>query len=371
MSEKLIKTGLIAVITVVMVMLITGSNLMTGGAALVQADSPDTAMTENAARLAFQRRATPTPAARQLSSSGGVILLNPFIGPATSPVTVYGQGWRSGDQLILYLLDNNGTEYAVASTVADSSGEFSANFFVPSYWANEAFVTVVARALNRESSAQAFYTITDAVPQQPKPKPQQPTATPISRNPQGVVVAGRLNVRTGPGLQHPRLTQLDYGQTVAISGKNGGWWRINYPTAFGDYGWVSGSFVRASNVANVPFIQAPLIFLPSPTPRPVFVTATPRPVYQCNPGQWSGCGGANCPAGHVSQCGENGQWGQCVWDPGHCSDDDDDDNGYYDDDDDDDSYDDDDDDSNDDDNDDDGYNASPNPPSPPQRPPRR
>lgn len=363
MSEKFMKAGFMTVITLVMVMLITGSNLMMGQATPVQADSPDTTMTENSAMLAFQRRATPTPVARQLSSSGGVILLNPFIGPATSPVTVYGQGWRAGDQLIVYLLDNNGTEYAVASTVADSSGEFSVNFFVPSYWANEAFVTVVARALNRESSAQAFYTITDAVPQPSKPQPQ-PTATPVSRNPQGVVVAGRLNVRTGPGLQHPRIAQLDYGQAVPISGKNGGWWRINYPTAFGDYGWVSGSFLRASNVDNVPFIQAPLILLPTATPRPFFATATPRPVYpvyQCNPGQWSGCGGANCPAGHVSQCGENGQWGQCVWDPGHCSDDDDDDNGYYDDDDDDDS----------DDDDDDGYNASPNPPSPPQRPPRR
>ncbi len=51
-------------------------------------------------------------------------------------------------------------------------------------------------------------------------------------------------------------------------------------------------------------------------------TPTPPPVSLCNPGEWTGCGGRppeiSCPWDYVSECGLDGQWGACQWDPKTC-----------------------------------------------------
>jgi hypothetical protein len=43
---------------------------------------------------------------------------------------------------------------------------------------------------------------------------------------------------------------------------------------------------------------------------------------QCNPGEWTTCGGRPpeivCPPEYVAQCGPDGQWGGCQWDPATC-----------------------------------------------------
>lgn len=236
-----------------------------------------------------------------------VILLNPFAGPSSSPITVTGQNWPAGELVVIYLLVQ-GQEYAVASAIAGSEGSFQASFFIPLSLTKENFVTVLARATTSVRQAKALYTITDNAPvSAPTPKPASP---------QGIVTIPALNVRAGPGVNYPVLGQLTASQVVDISGVNGDWYRISFLSAPGDYGWVNKTYLSSKNTENVPFIQAPPP--PSPTPVPT-ATPVPPPAFQCNPGQWSGCGGASCQPEYVSQCGADGQWQQCVWDPGSCS----------------------------------------------------
>lgn len=236
-----------------------------------------------------------------------VILLDPFAGPSSSPITVTGQNWPAGELVVIYLLVQ-GQEYAIASAVAGSDGSFQASFFIPLSLTEENFVTVLARTAESDRQAQALYTITDNTPvSAPTPEPSSP---------QGTVTAQSLNVRAGPGTNYPVLGQLTAGQVVDISGVNGDWYRISFLSALGDYGWVNKIYLSSKNTENLPFIQSP----PPPAPTPVpTATPVPPPAFQCNPGQWSGCGGASCQPEYVSQCGADGQWQQCVWDPGSCS----------------------------------------------------
>ena len=331
------------------------------GISLIFGSSPPSSLALQQATATSTRTATPsTPEADSGQSTtasqrqrGPVILLNPFAGPSASPVTVTGQNWPPGQRLIVYLVVD-GQEFAVASAVPDAQGAFTVSFFIPPSLADEQTLTVLARTLDDEVSALAFYNVSDASP--------EPVPTPAPAEPQGVVTANRLNVRSGPGTVYPVVGQVELGQTVDINGTNVGWWRINYLHSLGDFGWVSGTFINAENTEDVPLVQAPP--RPPPTPTPVPTPTPQQPTYQCNPGQWSGCNPSFCPREHVSQCQANGTWGQCLWDPGTCSDyiigggggDDDDDDDDNDNDDDDDNNDNDDDDDNNDNDDDDDNN---------------
>jgi hypothetical protein len=64
----------------------------------------------------------------------------------------------------------------------------------------------------------------------------------------------------------------------------------------------------------------------APTATPTLAptnTPLPAPAPQCNPGEWSECGGQPpevvCDAQYVSQCQADGTWGPCQWDPGRCA----------------------------------------------------
>jgi uncharacterized protein YraI len=236
-----------------------------------------------------------------------VIILNPFAGSSSSPVTANGRNWTSGELVVINVVVG-GQEYAVASAVASADGSFQASFFIPLSLINEPFVTVLAREISTGATATALYTITGNTP--------VPAPTPAPAAPQGVVTAPSLNVRSGPGTNYPVVGRLSSGQVIDISGVNGDWYRISFLSFWGDYGWVSRTYISAKNVEDVPFIQAPPPPSPTPVPTP---TPVPPPAFECNPGQWSGCGGASCLPEYVSQCGSDGKWQQCVWDPGHCS----------------------------------------------------
>ncbi|NJN92993.1 MAG: SH3 domain-containing protein [Anaerolineales bacterium] len=236
----------------------------------------------------------------------GVILLNPFAGPSSSPITANGQNWPGGELVVIYL-SVGGEEYAVASAVAGTDGSFQASFFIPLSQTDENFVTVLARAASG-TQAQALYTITDNAPA------SVPTPEPAS--PQGVITAQVLNVRSGPGTNYPVLGRLTGGQVVDISGLNGDWYRVSFLNTSGDYGWVNKIYLSSKNTGDLPLFRLP------PRPRQHLCRPpppVPPPAFACNPGQWSGCGGASCQAEYVSQCGGDGQWQQCVWDPGSCS----------------------------------------------------
>ncbi|MCB0211021.1 MAG: SH3 domain-containing protein [Anaerolineae bacterium] len=275
---------------------------------------------------------TQTPVALVTPSSGAVVLLNPFSGPSDSPITVMGQRWKPDSRVIVYL-PYQGQEFAVASTLVTPDGSFTVSFFLPLFLTDQALVPIIARTIKDNETAQAFYTIREAI--------IAPTATALLSAPGGVVTTNSLNVRSGPGIEYGTVGLIQRGQDVTITGRSGGWWRIAYPHSGGSSGWVSAFFIDAQNVEAVPFIGGPPTSVPTPSN-----TAIPAPTqasYQCSPGQWSGCGGASCPAAHVAQCGSDGQWGQCVWDPGYCfhstddDDNEDEDNSDDDDDDDDDS----------------------------------
>ena len=190
-----------------------------------------------------------------LSSGRGIILLNPFIGPSASPVTVNGQRWQPGERVIIYIVDGD-QEYAIGSTLVQSDGTFSLSFFVPALFTDQRTVTIIARTLDSEESAQALYAFTDIDP--------EPTPTLSQRSAQGEVNVDRLNVRTGPGINYPRVGSVELGEVVEIEGVNDDWWRITYPSSRGDYGWVSGAFIDAINAGEVPFFPAP----PPPHPPP-------------------------------------------------------------------------------------------------------
>jgi hypothetical protein len=253
-----------------------------------------------------------------------IILLTPFSGSEGTPVTVSGQGWVAGDQVIVYLVAE-GQEFALANSMADESGQFVVSFLTPSNWTDNNVFTIVARTVSGDVEAQSlFIYVEEGVPGN---APQAVVTTPG-----GVVTTDRLNVRSGPGSEYPAIGKVSLNQEVEISGKNNGWWRISYLYAAGDYGWVFGLYIDADDIENVPFIETAA---PAPTPTATQApTPTPQPAYQCNPGQWSGCSPSFCPAEYVSQCGDDGTWGECVWDPGSCStyssddDDDDDDNDH-------------------------------------------
>jgi hypothetical protein len=76
-----------------------------------------------------------------------------------------------------------------------------------------------------------------------------------------------LNFRTGPGTNYNVITTLSQGQIIPVTGRLGdnSWYQLN----FGNFGWVSSSFVSlyGSLCVNVPIIAPP----PPPTPN---VTAT-------------------------------------------------------------------------------------------------
>lgn len=81
----------------------------------------------------------------------------------------------------------------------------------------------------------------------PAPAPAAPepvAATPVGQEPSGSYrVAHRLNLRTGPGTQHERLSTLPREAVVQFVGpREGDWWRLRAPN--GQEGWASSLWLR-------------------------------------------------------------------------------------------------------------------------------
>lgn len=92
------------------------------------------------------------------------------------------------------------------------------------------------------STAQAATMTVAAVPVAVRavvPQASKPTAARTTAN---------LNLRSGPGTKHRRITTLKKGTTVAPTGKKSGvWWQIK---AAGKTGWVSSRYLKAVPVAK-------------------------------------------------------------------------------------------------------------------------
>ncbi len=115
-------------------------------------------------------------------------------------------------------------------------------------------------------------------PGPPTPTPL-PTATPLP--PVFVVTKEKANVRQGPGVVYPVVTQLEAGTKVTVVGRNqaGDWWKICCVN--GADVWISDALVQVegplwtvAEVVDIPPTPVPPPTVgPSPTPAPTATTA--------------------------------------------------------------------------------------------------
>ena len=93
--------------------------------------------------------------------------------------------------------------------------------------------------------------------------PAAPPAAAQEPNPTGTVSASTLNVRSGPGASHNKVTALSSGTQVEILETLDGWYRIS---ANGKTGYVSAQYVTLSQTEQV--TDAPAVSQPEPEPTP-------------------------------------------------------------------------------------------------------
>lgn len=86
--------------------------------------------------------------------------------------------------------------------------------------------------------------------------------------PTGVVITGRLNVRTGPGVSYTVVTRVDEGQTVTLLARNTAATWVKVRLADAVEGWVNASYLKAS----VPLADLPVNTSTSPAPTPTPAT---------------------------------------------------------------------------------------------------
>ncbi|MEM7345318.1 MAG: SH3 domain-containing protein [Chloroflexota bacterium] len=96
------------------------------------------------------------------------------------------------------------------------------------------------------------------------------TSTPVVAS---VTIDVNLNVRSGPGVNFPRVGALTPNDQIKIIGRNAdsSWWQINYPSDSEAVAWISAGFGVAVNTDQVVLVDIPA------TPTPAAPTATPVP----------------------------------------------------------------------------------------------
>jgi uncharacterized protein YraI len=114
----------------------------------------------------------------------------------------------------------------------------------------------------------------------PEASPAEATVEPTPEPAQlaQVQALSPMNVRAGPGTNHPIIGALQAGNSAAILAKNnsGDWWQINLPD--GASGWIYAALVETvgdtTDVSVAQAIPTPPPATPTPLPQP---TATPAP----------------------------------------------------------------------------------------------
>ena len=106
--------------------------------------------------------------------------LNPVLTSAGSMVTVYGQGWSAGSQVLIYLPGAESPSYAISSATVDTSGSFTVDFIFPADLpgSGQGTVQVLAQTQNGGASAQAFLTVVNNTPTPAPITPARPTRLP-------------------------------------------------------------------------------------------------------------------------------------------------------------------------------------------------
>ena len=103
----------------------------------------------------------------------------------------------------------------------------------------------------------------------------EPTATPTQAGPAAEVKSQSLNVRAGPGTDHPIIGSASQGDALAVLGRteDGSWLNIELPN--GDQGWVSASLLDQNDAARGVEVAA---VIPTSPPPPPIGTSTPQTV---------------------------------------------------------------------------------------------
>jgi len=100
-----------------------------------------------------------------------------------------------------------------------------------------------------------------------------------------------LNVRSGPGMNYPKVGTLQKDQNAQIIGVDpeGFWWQIKIPGSGGGGGWISKDYGVAQNASNVPVIQQGVSggssAIPSPAPGTPMLTANVMINIRAGPGK--------------------------------------------------------------------------------------
>jgi uncharacterized protein YgiM (DUF1202 family) len=148
--------------------------------------------------------------------------------------------------------------------------------------------TVEATSTLTLTDAPTVATIVDT-PTSPPPSPDTPTPVPSPTEPAAAIGAEPtitmltgLNVRSGPSTNYPVIGRLAQGETARITGRDelATWWQIEFNSAQGNRGWVSGGsqYSAAANTQGVPVVPAPPLDVaaaPTPTPAPPTPTSSP------------------------------------------------------------------------------------------------
>lgn len=242
------------------------------------------------------------------SAHNPVIVVEPAVAPVGTLITVQGEGWVAGSQVLLYVLpfgESDLPSFALTDAIVDAEGRFIASFSFPAQpeWDSQELATVLARTHDGQMAAQALFRIErepvepeeTAEPPAPTPLPTEtptpaPTETPIpvptpTAAPAltALTATTNLNIRSGPGLAYPVIGLLPVGQSAEITGlsPDRDWWQIKFSGVPEERGWVSARYATAENVSAVPLVQAPPAPAP-PAPTPVVISDW-RGEYFANP----------------------------------------------------------------------------------------
>ncbi len=120
--------------------------------------------------------------------------------------------------------------------------------------------------------------VTTATPTTPTTTPQVSTATAVPVNATAVINTGKLNVRSGPGIQYGILTAVNYGETVNLLARNPeSTWALVRTSQAVD-GWVNVKYITPNvAITSLPVVGTAATATPGPqaTATPVVPTAVP------------------------------------------------------------------------------------------------
>ena len=127
---------------------------------------------------------------------------------------------------------------------------------------------------------------------EPAPEPETPPAPEPSPSLPAVTVVGTVvNLRTGPGTNHPTDGQVRAGDELHATGRNAdsNWLQVEHPTAPAEQVWIYAPLtdIDGATVQTLADVSASAVEVsaapepaPEPTPEPVAPTPTPVPVQE-------------------------------------------------------------------------------------------